>query len=529
MKRSRGFALVVAGLLVFSATMAVSAATAPSRDISTSQPSAPASDLPTAEDRPTSATADGTTENGSTAATADGTAGNETTTDETPTATPPSNRVLLGIQGGGERWREHGQIALLSDGEIEWRVSDADSYFDVTRLPDGNIVAGFHHNGYQEGCAPYDSPCSKTGIRIVDLTGAGEPTVETVYTFPVRSTVNSEVHDVEPLGDGRYLFTDMEHERIAVTDGEGIVWQWNASQFYDAPPDPTRVDWLHINDVDVIGEGRYLVSVRNANQVLVIERGEGVVEVINADRGGHDEACTEHRGIADHDGDGDVTCGNPEIVDEQHNPQWLGAGAVLIADSENDRIVELHRNESGQWEPAWALNEAGGLSFRWPRDADRLPNGNTLVTDSLHKRVLEVEPGGDVVWSHGTELIPYEADPYPAGEYPGRSYGAVTATATDSAMPSDPTTETPAATTTATDATGTTTTTATPSSLGTIAPGEDGEVASAGSTVPGLSLLLVGVKAIAPWLPYWFGELQLGLTLVSFGLVVGGGIDRYRD
>ena len=484
MQRSRWTVLVVVGVLLFTATMAVSAVTAPDRDVS----------------------ADESTVSTTQASTGDG---------STPSETATRNRVLLGVQGGGPEWREHGQVGLLVDGEIQWRVSDADSYFDVTRLSDGRVLAGFMHGGYEEGCDPYDAPCTKTGIRIVDPTGPGEPTTRTIFTMPVFSPTNSEIHDVEPLGEGRYLFTDMEHERVAIAEDGAVVWEWNASSFYDAPEHPTRVDWLHINDVDVLSEGRYLVSVRNANQVLVIERGEGVVQVINEDRGTDDAACTEHSGIADHDGDGEVQCGDPDVIDEQHNPQWLGDDAVLIADSENDRVVELHRNGSGVWEPRWALTDAGGIEFDWPRDADRLPNGHTLITDSLHKRVLEVDRDGDVVWSHATDRIPYEADPDPAGEYPGGSIGAVTATPADTTRAAD----SPNATATATP---------TAEGLATAAPDQSADVA-VGEDVPGLSLLLVGAKAIAPWLPVWFGELQLGATLVSLGLVAGGGLDRWRD
>lgn len=523
MQWSRGTALILAGLVIFSATMVVSAATAPSRDIQASDTQG----LPAQTDGTATTTAtDGTTTTGTntTSTATDGTTATGTNATSTAAATPTKTRTLFGIQGGGQGWHKHGQVGLLVDNEVKWRVSDADSYFDVTLMENGSVVTGFMHGGYEEGCAPYEPPCTKTGIRIVDPTGEGEPTVDTVYTLPVRTPVNSEIHDVEPLGDGRYLFTDMENERIAIYGNGEITWEWNASSFYEAPADPTRVDWLHINDVDVIGEGRYLVSVRNANQVLVIQRGEGVVEVINEDQNNPNEPCTQHPGIEDYDGDGDVRCGNPELFDEQHNPQWLGDGAVLIADSENDRIVEVHRNEEDVWEPVWSLTEAGGREFQWPRDADRLPNGNTLITDSLNKRILEVEPNGDVVWSYGTELYPYEADAYPAGEYPDRPDGQ-----TMEPTPTESTDGT--ATSNTTESSGSTDGERASSgeSLETVAPEQTGDVGTSNSLIPGLSLLLAGVKSVAPWLPVWFSEVQVGMTIVSLGFVTGGGISLWRN
>jgi hypothetical protein len=391
-----------------------------------------------------------------------------------------TDKTLVGSQGGGPGWHEYGSVYLLNGSDVVWRESSADSYFDVTKTENGTVLAGFMSGGY-DSCGPYEQPCSRTGFRVLDP--GPDPSVRSTYSFPVRTRKNSEIHDVERLQTGEYLLTDMEYERIfTVKDGE-VTWQWNASSFYDAPRDPTTTDWLHINDVDVIGTGRYLVSVRNANQLLVVERGQGVVEVINEDTTDSNDAnCRKSGQLADYDGDGDIRCGDPDVLDHQHNPQWLGDGAVLVADSENDRVVELHRTNSGSWEPAWMLDRAGDIAFNWPRDADRLPNGNTLITDTLNRRIVEVNESGRVVWSVQTERIPYEADRLPVGE----SVGGAQYTS------------------------------------------DGGSVGSPNNDVPGLSLLLVGLRAVVPSTPFWFREPQLGLTLVSALLVVVGGIDHRR-
>ena len=444
-RATRGVALVAVSLLVFGLTLGIGAATAPDRGVTT--------------------------------------------------ASEDTTGTLVGSQGGGPGWHEKGSVYLVENGSITWREDGADSYFDVTMLPDGTVMAGFMHSGYESDCGPYEAPCTKTGFRIIDPDAADGPAVIGEYAFPVRTAKNSETHDVERLASGEYLLSDMEHERIFTvrgveSDDPEITWQWNASSFYDAPPDPTRRDWLHINDVDAVNQTHYLVSVRNANQLLLVERGAGVVEVVTADHGGDDGSC-QVRGeqLADFDGDGDVRCGNPEVLDHQHNPQWLGDGAVLVADSDNDRVVELHRTDDGRWEPAWTLTRAGGIDIRWPRDADRLDNGNTLVTDTLNKRVFEVTPDGTVVWSTETPSdspIPYEAERLPEGERVGGVlYG----------------------------------------------PGDESEADSSTSTpaptpesVPGLSLALVGLQAVAPWTPFWFGELHLALAVLSvLGVVIGTG------
>ena len=399
-------------------------------------------------------------------------------------------KTLVGSQGGGPGWHRFGSVYLLNGSQVAWSEGSADSYFDVQRLDDGRVLAGFMDSGYEE-CGPYDSPCTHTGFRIIDPNATGGPAVVEEYSFPVRTESNSEVHDAEPLPGGGYVFTDMDRERVAIVENGSIVWSWNASTLYDAPADPTRTDWLHINDVDRIGDGRFLVSVRNANQLVVVERtddgGSEVVEVINADDGGSDASCTSGGQLRDTDGDGDVRCGDPDVLNHQHNPQWLGDGAVLVADSDNDRVVELHRTESGEWEPAWVRSEAGGAELRWPRDADRLPNGNTLITDTLNKRLVELDDQGEVVWEYRTERIPYEADRVPRELTGGSGVDLPRMTADGSV---------------------------------------DGD---AGGRVPVLSTLVVGLRAVAPWAPVWFAETQIGLTLVSLALVIAGAAVAVRD
>ncbi|MGM0590268.1 MAG: aryl-sulfate sulfotransferase [Halobacteriota archaeon] len=370
--------------------------------------------------------------------------------------------LLVGIQGPGPQ----GKLVAQASDEERWHLADAGSYHGVERLDNGSVLAAYAVGGSRD-CGGFEPPCARTGVRIVE--SDPEPTVVWEWSYPVRSFSNSEVHDVEMLPSGDLLVADMEYESIFVLDMETRerVWTWNASSHYEPPADPTTEDWLHINDVDRIGDGRYLVSVRNANQLVVVERGEGVVEVINED----------------HDPDDEKQQGDPSLFRGQHNPQWLGEDAVLVADSSNDRIVELHRVD-GEWEIAWSKSRALGLPFAWPRDADRLPNGNTLITDSRNHRVVEVSEDGEVVGAWKTPKLPYEADVDGVGE-----------------------------------------------SVATGTYGYDGAVnaAAAGEGhYPIIGSVYVGlVHAVG--LPYWLSEIHLGLLVVGvtcllFGLVRHTGV-----
>ena len=93
-------------------------------------------------------------------------------------------------------------------------------------------------------------------------------------------------------------------------------------------------------------------------------------------------------------------------VDNAHNIVWsyanltgphggnrLANGNTLISNSSGtpNRIVEVTPSDSVVWQYATGL--------AWPRSCQRLPNGNTLITDSNHNRVIEVDPSGTIVWS----------------------------------------------------------------------------------------------------------------------------------
>ena len=370
--------------------------------------------------------------------------------------------VYVGVQGVGS-YTENGYAGRVADGGLAWQ-SEETMYFDVTPLENGRVLAAFARDGADD-CGELTAPCARTGYRVLSP-GDG---VTSEWSFPVRTAINSEVHDVEPLPGGGVVLADMDHERVLVVrDGE-VTWSWNASSRYDPPADPTRTDWLHMNDVDRIGDGRFLVSVRNANQLLVLQRGEGVVEVINRDD----------------DDDGRLR-GDPGVIHQQHNPQWLGDGAVLVADSENHRVVELHRTADG-WEPAWVLTGAAGEAFDWPRDADRLPGGETLVTDTRNARLLLVDEAGATLAVHRFDYrtLPYEAD-VPGGEPVGGPRYAVSNEST-----------TPAASPDA----------VTPRELPVL--------------TPALRALSAAVR-----LPRWFGEFHLLAVLAGVVGVVGVAVRR---
>ena len=99
--------------------------------------------------------------------------------------------------------------------------------------------------------------------------------------------------------------------------------------------------------------------------------------------------------------------------DAQHQPELLDDGRLLIFDNRGrdgfSRVVEL---DVGSGEIGWQYPTADAVGDAlWSPEAgssQRLPGGNTLITESERGRALEVTPEGELVWEF---LSPHRAGP----------------------------------------------------------------------------------------------------------------------
>ena len=100
--------------------------------------------------------------------------------------------------------------------------------------------------------------------------------------------------------------------------------------------------------------------------------------------------------------EGRVVWGKVGPYELQHDPQELDNGLVMIFDNqgagpEASRILEM---DPATWETVWSYEGTEEEPFfsQTCGLAQRLPNGNTLITESDFGRAFEVTRGGDVVW-----------------------------------------------------------------------------------------------------------------------------------
>jgi hypothetical protein len=102
----------------------------------------------------------------------------------------------------------------------------------------------------------------------------------------------------------------------------------------------------------------------------------------------------------------------PSNVTYQHSARLLPTGTILVFDNgqELSSVLEIDPlSRRRQW-VYWGT-ESDRLRSRIYGACQRLDNGNTLITDSMQGRALEVAPDKHVVWS-------FRAPPLPDGRTP---------------------------------------------------------------------------------------------------------------
>ncbi|WP_255199013.1 aryl-sulfate sulfotransferase [Halorarius litoreus] len=336
---------------------------------------------------------------------------------------PPRENVTV-IATDSNSWRGNASdgpraraelVAFNPNGSVRYYNDSHTRYWDVDQVPGTRMTVEYMYADHLEPSACPDTwntsmrrvdatiwqqyedarsseACTRNGYERVNLT-TGE--VTQVWSEITPGKEATRYHDADRLNETHLAVADIYLDRVFVvnTSSGETEWTWNASSAFDRESGgPYPEDWTHINDVEVLDDGRIMVSARNQDRVVFLNRSGGI-----------DKGWT--LGTED----------DYSVLYEQHNPDYIpaerGGPAAIVADSENNRVVEYQRT-NGTWNRTWTWRDG---RMQWPRDADRLPNGHTLITDSNGNRVFEVNERGDVVWSVNI-AFPYEAERIGTGD-----------------------------------------------------------------------------------------------------------------
>jgi hypothetical protein len=169
------------------------------------------------------------------------------------------------------------------------------------------------------------------------------------------------------------------------TDGQ-IVWEWRSWDHLDPVQDgitaaqDNRSVWTVANAVYELPDGNIMVSFRDISTVIMINRQTGDIY---------------------------WKLGAPPLAG-QHAPNILANGHLLLFDNGPHRLDETFpfsrvlEIDVATKQIVWKYQDNPVSNFFSPRisNAQRLPNGNTLIDEGWFGRFFEVTPQGETVWEY---------------------------------------------------------------------------------------------------------------------------------
>ena len=181
--------------------------------------------------------------------------------------------------------------------------------------------------------------------------------------------------------------------REITPDGK-VEWEWVAHEYLDIERDimcPVcpRYTWSYVNSLVTLPDGNILTSLRQINTVAIINKRTGKFKW----RWGQEE------------------------LGHQHSPTWLDNGNILVfdngthrqtcdADFAYSRVLEVNPKTN---KVEWEYTDENRTSFYSPvcSNAQRLPNGNTLICEATKGRIFEVTPEKEIVWEFFNPFYAY--------------------------------------------------------------------------------------------------------------------------
>ena len=176
----------------------------------------------------------------------------------------------------------------------------------------------------------------------------------------------------------------MSGEIIRQVDETGkVVWEWDFRELgFDRFPlhhNSNRWSNGHANTVQVLGDGKYLVSSKSRNLLFVVDQKTAAV--------------TWHF--------------QKDELGGQHDAQMLESGNILVF-ANGAYAADLHHSQVWEIDPktndvVWRYKaKKNPQSFFSPMigGCERLPSGNTLICEGAKGCIFEVTPEGEVVWEY---------------------------------------------------------------------------------------------------------------------------------
>jgi Arylsulfotransferase (ASST) len=239
-------------------------------------------------------------------------------------------------------------LCLDRDSNVLWSY-EAQVHHDIEIGPDGNIYI-----------------LTRVPTKLDRVREGGDVLIDQVTVLSPEGAV-LRTHPILEMIEGtpwEFLLCDVSQQRLPEADQSG---------------DP--LDILHTNHVEVfdgsqedrwpaLARGNLLLSCRTINTILIVD--------------GKTLRC--------------IWAWGPSNLIKQHHPTLLENGNILVFDNgfRESRVLEL---DPRAFRIVWQYAPGESFFSKTRGSCQRLPNGNTLITESNTGYVFEVTRSGEVVWS----------------------------------------------------------------------------------------------------------------------------------
>jgi hypothetical protein len=231
------------------------------------------------------------------------------------------------------------------DGKVTWKYEDPYLHHGFCRLPNGNTIV---------------MKWAEIPAEIAGKIEGGVP--------------GSEI-------DGK-IYGDLIQE---ITPAGEVAWEWKAWEHLDPVANPlspmvNRDEWAGANSVAITDDDKLLISFRKINTLCLVDRKSGD---ITWQWGAHE---VSQQNCATMTPEGNVLVfDNGMFADGVHFP----FSRVVEIDAKDNEMKWGYRDEA---------NENINFYSGFMSSAERLPNGNTLITETNNGRIFEVDSESNIVW-----------------------------------------------------------------------------------------------------------------------------------
>lgn len=250
---------------------------------------------------------------------------------------------------------------------------------------DGNILWQWKPERFMKG-AVLDASLLDNGHILITVNDYGIVEVDRSGKVQWQHKDTGASHDADRLANGNTLYNrgwaKKGENPVVEIDADGReVWTWNGLEDYGDGlfADIELEGWMHVNSVSRLENGNTLVSMRNFNTVAEV---------------GADGRVVRSWTFKGRDRKTGLKTKGPIVGARNHEPELLANGNIVLALRKPNRFVEF---DTATQEVVWSWEHPDGdRALRTNREANRLPNGNTL--GSAGNKLVEIAPDGTLVW-----------------------------------------------------------------------------------------------------------------------------------